>query len=1069
MAAGTISKIRLENFMCHSSLQIELGNHVNFITGQNGSGKSAILTALCVAFGCRAKSTQRAASLKDFIKTGCRLELKIVTSGGFRLFDSRSYAAIIVDINNQGEDAFKPELYGNTIILERRIHETNSSTVLKDQYGKKIAHRKDDLNEIIDHFNIDVENPCVIMSQDKSREFLHSGNDKDKFKFFFKATLLQQVNELLTEIRDKLSFANSTIEELENSIRPVLKELEELREKIKNMEHIEEIAHEIENLKKKLAWSWVYDVDKQIEEQESKLQKLKERIPACQERIDHHANIMEKLRKELLEKKENVKSFVEKTKDVRMMKQKMVHDIQEAVKLKMELEKEYARGTKVINGMNKRVKQLQAQVHDYKLKSMQETQAEASQIEQEMQKIEEEINCAYLNVTRIKEGEKKLSDELQGIRQTLNDIEKEIDEGADRFRYLKSQIRDLQSRQGNKVTAFGGERVLQLLKSIEKHQNRFKRPPIGPIGVHVLHYFTVLVAMQQLASERWSVAVDCAVGKLLDAFIVSCHNDLLILRDCGKAANYRNVQIIIYDFAKPRLPVPDHSLPSTAYPTILSVIDSEIPTVINVLIDMGHVERQVLVPNYEVGKSVAFDHRIRNLKEVYTSDGYKMFSRGSVQTILPPFRNMRAGRLCTSLGERIAEMEKESTEIERINIERKLQGNELVSKRDKLEYEIKTLKRKREDEERHFERKKVELDNAKKISANNSHDTALDTTEIEAEMAQLLEDIDNEKLVLQKINVKLTGALEDENNLSASYKEFIDSTNAEMDSMNNMEQDLRVVEDKLHAAQEQKAHYEDVMEKKVLAVIKNAESHYIDLQQLRQDNFEKASIICSESDVEALGGVAGSTPEKLSAHINKLKQRFQQESRRYTESIDDLRALHDKKEQKILRKQQMYTGFKDKLNACQMALELRWKKFQRNASLLKRQLTWLFNEHLGKKGISGHINVDYKNQVLSVEITMPQDASGDTVRDTRGLSGGERSFSTLCFTLALHGMTEAPFRAMDEFDVFMDAVSRKISLDTLVEFAVEQGSQWIFITPHDISMVKPGDRIKKQQMAAPRS
>lgn len=35
-------------------------------------GKSAILTALCVAFGCRAKGTQRAATLKDFIKTGCR-------------------------------------------------------------------------------------------------------------------------------------------------------------------------------------------------------------------------------------------------------------------------------------------------------------------------------------------------------------------------------------------------------------------------------------------------------------------------------------------------------------------------------------------------------------------------------------------------------------------------------------------------------------------------------------------------------------------------------------------------------------------------------------------------------------------------------------------------------------------------------------------------------------------------------------------------------------------------------------------------------------------------------------
>lgn len=35
-------------------------------------GKSAILTALCIAFGSRAKGTQRASTLKDFIKTGCR-------------------------------------------------------------------------------------------------------------------------------------------------------------------------------------------------------------------------------------------------------------------------------------------------------------------------------------------------------------------------------------------------------------------------------------------------------------------------------------------------------------------------------------------------------------------------------------------------------------------------------------------------------------------------------------------------------------------------------------------------------------------------------------------------------------------------------------------------------------------------------------------------------------------------------------------------------------------------------------------------------------------------------------
>ena len=104
------------------------------------------------------------------------------------------------------------------------------------------------------------------------------------------------------------------------------------------------------------------------------------------------------------------------------------------------------------------------------------------------------------------------------------------------------------------------------------------------------------------------------------------------------------------------------------------------------------------------------------------------------------------------------------------------------------------------------------------------------------------------------------------------------------------------------------------------------------------------------------------------------------------------------------------------VQACQKALDLRWSKFHRNAALLKRQLTWQyvqflserallyktpfflskrtklihdsrFNSHLRKKGISGHVKIDYEAKTLAVEVKMPQDASGDVIRDTRGLSG----------------------------------------------------------------------------------
>lgn len=47
--AGIITRIRVENFMCHSSMMIELGDSINFITGQNGS---EFLWSLLLYFFC---------------------------------------------------------------------------------------------------------------------------------------------------------------------------------------------------------------------------------------------------------------------------------------------------------------------------------------------------------------------------------------------------------------------------------------------------------------------------------------------------------------------------------------------------------------------------------------------------------------------------------------------------------------------------------------------------------------------------------------------------------------------------------------------------------------------------------------------------------------------------------------------------------------------------------------------------------------------------------------------------------------------------------------------------------
>ena len=56
--------------MCHGYLQVDVGPLINFVIGHNGSGKSAVLTALTICLGGKASSTNRAGSLKAFIKEG---------------------------------------------------------------------------------------------------------------------------------------------------------------------------------------------------------------------------------------------------------------------------------------------------------------------------------------------------------------------------------------------------------------------------------------------------------------------------------------------------------------------------------------------------------------------------------------------------------------------------------------------------------------------------------------------------------------------------------------------------------------------------------------------------------------------------------------------------------------------------------------------------------------------------------------------------------------------------------------------------------------------------------------
>jgi hypothetical protein len=88
--AGMIQNIRMRNFMCHSEFTYTPIDRLNFLSGVNGSGKSAVLAAITFALGGSARMSNRGSANRNFIRT------------------NQASANVEISLYNRGENAYKP-------------------------------------------------------------------------------------------------------------------------------------------------------------------------------------------------------------------------------------------------------------------------------------------------------------------------------------------------------------------------------------------------------------------------------------------------------------------------------------------------------------------------------------------------------------------------------------------------------------------------------------------------------------------------------------------------------------------------------------------------------------------------------------------------------------------------------------------------------------------------------------------------------------------------------------------------------------------------------------------------
>ena len=82
------------------------------------------------------------------------------------LIGRSSVAEVTVQLKNQGEEAFRPQDFGKSIVITRRFTKDGSSSYkIRSKDGKLISTKREDLQAICDHMNIQVDNPMNILTQ----------------------------------------------------------------------------------------------------------------------------------------------------------------------------------------------------------------------------------------------------------------------------------------------------------------------------------------------------------------------------------------------------------------------------------------------------------------------------------------------------------------------------------------------------------------------------------------------------------------------------------------------------------------------------------------------------------------------------------------------------------------------------------------------------------------------------------------------------------------------------------------------------------------------------------------
>ncbi|XP_076300336.1 structural maintenance of chromosomes 6 [Lasioglossum baleicum] len=1026
---GKVSKILVRNFMCHDALEIILNPNVNFIVGRNGSGKSAILTALTVGLGARANVTSRGASVKGFIKQG------------------KQSATIEVTLLNQGPMAYKPHIYGESIIILRTIS-SSSSYKIKNWRGEVISTKRNELDNILQAMNIQIDNPISILNQDISRTFLVSSKPEEKYELFMKATMLDVIGGNYREAQVICENEYTKLQQYNEILSEARNEIERLKENIKRAEEIDNLREEATSLEKELVWAVAIA-------EEQKLQRVEEVLNKCKDTHQY-----------LVDAETSADSKDEE------INNKILH-LEEEIK---EAEREVTNGSEDYNKV-KQEYSISKDTHSTRAREWRSSQTK-------IKRFEDEINTIKKEIQRQETGDNAEQSERNAMKQQLADLEQKLDEieallrtkqthqthlETDKMRLMKEmhttkieitgcdnriqQIRrDIAAtkRQSDNALSVFGKNIPRLLRRIDEEYNnqQFREKPRGPLGAYI--------KMKDLA---WIPAVENYLGfGTFSAFCVDNNNDAKMLRAIMKEIylNETTPQIICSKFYNKVHDVRAHCTHSPDYSNLLDAMDISDPVVANSLIDQREVECVLLIPTSKEASDIMSDASKvpANCKRAFTQRADTFYPDPHYRSYGGP-RGLKARFLQVSVSDAIKGLEEE---LRALDNEKKaaVQSYSTAHEKEKrTSSELITINQLIAKLNAKQNQYKAQINDLKdKIEANE----AISITLFKNELNEIEKKLHQEKCEESRLNESVHELQKQVERLESEIRRYRELRQNLDLKINPLKASIKQLQEEKEQMRAKTRHAVRKLEG-VRQALQNATAEFEMQQRATTKAVSDATSRCDRIETSRSAKELGRLAKELKAQILEIERQFG--------TVGKLRKELKAKEAKCGKNLNLITKIEKSYQVHLKRLKERKKLFSDMKETYGIRIQNSFSSVLALRNKKGTINIDHGRRILELEVDT-QNGSQRSTNDARSLSGGERSYSTVAFILALWDCTGLPFYFLDEFDVFMDKVNRRVIMDILLDHTkTHPQSQFTFLTPLDTSNVLAEDYVTIHRLAPP--